>query len=474
MPKSIQDQIKDLENTRAAKVARNQKLMSKAAEEGRSMDETEQTEFDGLSDEIDQLDDELVRARRLEKHLGTARPVQKSAAASPAVAAAARDTHIEMPERKQEPGIGFARVVRCLGATRGNVVQAENMAKAWYGENDSSVAYFKAASAATAGMAPGSSYASNWAEKLVGLETSAFADFVEWLRPQTILGKFGMNGIPSLHRVPFRVPLIEQTSGGEAWWVGQGLAKGVTNLGFNRSVLNPMKAANIIVLTKELVRDSSPSADPIIRNEMAKALRELFDVTFIDPNNSGGTVKPASITDSIVPVHSSGVEAANVRDDVKQLFGTFITANNPTDQGVWIMNGTTALSLSLMTTAMGTPEFPGITANGGTFFGLPVITSEHLPVATDGAYVVLVNASDVYFADEGDITVDFSDQASLQMLHEGPSLPTDAIPAGAQSLVSLWQNNLVGYLAERTVNWKRRRSSAVAMLDQVNWGALSS
>jgi hypothetical protein len=37
-------------------------------------------------------------------------------------------------------------------------------------------------------------------------------------------------------------------------------------------------------------------------------------------------------------------------------------------------------------------------------------------------------------------------------------------------LVSLWQRNLVGFRAERTMSWARRRTSAVAYLTGVNWG----
>ena len=43
-----------------------------------------------------------------------------------------------------------------------------------------------------------------------------FAEFLEFLRPQTMLGKFGTNGIPGLREIPFRVGIIGQTSGGTA------------------------------------------------------------------------------------------------------------------------------------------------------------------------------------------------------------------------------------------------------------------
>jgi hypothetical protein len=162
------------------------------------------------------------------------------------------------------------------------------------------------------------------------------------------------------------------------------------------------------------------------------------------------------------------VDAQSIREDVRQLVAAFIAANNPPTQGVWIMQAQTALALSLMVNALGNNEFPGITINGGTFFGMPVITSEYVPTVTDGTYVILANASDIYWADEGDITIDMSDQVSLQM-DNAPTQESDSPPT-ATSVVSMWQTNSVAFRAERTLNWSRRRTTGVQVLSSVNWG----
>jgi hypothetical protein len=129
------------------------------------------------------------------------------------------------------------------------------------------------------------------------------------------------------------------------------------------------------------------------------------------------------------------------------------------------MTATMALSLSLMQNALGQSEFPGMTMNGGILFGLPVIVSEYVPTATAGSIVALVNASDIYLGDEGGIDLSMSTEASLQM-DSDPANPT----IDSTVLVSLWQRNLVGFRAERTMSWARRRTSAVAYLTGVNWG----
>jgi hypothetical protein len=72
-----------------------------------------------------------------------------------------------------------------------------------------------------------------------------------------------------------------------------------------------------------------------------------------------------------------------------------------------------------------------------------------------------VKASEILLADDGGVTLDVSREASLQL----DGAPSD----GAQSLVSLWQNNMVAIRAEREINWARRRAEAVGYIDAANY-----
>ena len=122
-----------------------------------------------------------------------------------------------------------------------------------------------------------------------------------------------------------------------------------------------------------------------------------------------------------------------------------------------------ALGVGTMTNALGQAEFGDMGMDGGRLLKLPVITSEYVP---DG-FVVILNANDIYFADEGGIAVDMSREASLEM-DNAPS--HDSTTPTESSLVSLWQTNSVGFRAERTLNWARRRAEAVQVLRDVAWG----
>lgn len=452
------EQISAFEAKRAANLAAMESIMAKAAEEGATLDAEQQEEFDNLQADNEAIDSHLKRLRTLEK--AAAAKAVPAAGDSPTVASQSRAGVVTVQRsEKLAPGIAFARFAKVKAISRLDGERPRDVARSLYGENSQVYGMF-----VKAAVAAGTTTDETWAGPLVGEETSAFADFVEYLRPQTILGRFGAGGVPSLRQVPFRTALVGQTSGGEGYWVGEGKAKPLTKFDFSRRTLEPLKVANIAVVTEELLRDSSPSAEALVRDQLAAALRARLDTDFIDPAKAAVPgVSPASITNGVTPIPSAGSDADSVRADIRAVFGQFIAANNAPTSGVWIMPATTALALSLMQNPLGQAEFPGISMNGGTLFGLPVIVSQYVPDGT----VVLVNASDIYFADEGGVAVDMSREASLEMA-DNPSHDSDT-PAPAE-LVSLFQTNSVAFRAERTLNWAPRRDEAVAVLSDVAWG----
>ncbi|WP_052699361.1 phage major capsid protein [Hyphomicrobium sp. 99] len=360
---------------------------------------------------------------------------------------------------KSEPGINFARFAKVKAVSRLDHINVVTVAERMYGANSDVVGIAKANE-----VVPGSNISGNWASDLTGAEAASFADFAAFLRPATILGKFGVGNVPRLRAVPFREPLLSQTGGGSSYWVGEGKPAPLTAFDFDRTTIQPLKIGNIAVITVENVRSSNPASDVIVRDALRDALAAGLDTSFIDPANSGtSNVKPASITNGAATVHSTGTDADHIRLDVRALFQKFITANNTPSNGVWIMSSTNALALSLMVNALGQKEFPGMSMTGGVFEGLPAIVSDYA-----GSIVALVNATDIYIADDGDTSVDLSQEASLEM--KSASLAQDGSAGTGASLVSLWQNGLVALKAERTINWKKRRASAVAYLTGVAWG----
>ncbi len=105
------------------------------------------------------------------------------------------------------------------------------------------------------------------------------------------------------------------------------------------------------------------------------------------------------------------------------------------------MSSTNALALSMRKNALGQKEYPDMTLLGGSFQGLPVIVSQYV-----GDQLVLVNAPDIYLADEGGVAVDMSREASLEMQSE---------PTGDSTTPSRWS----WFPCSRQAAWPSVRSA---------------
>jgi HK97 family phage major capsid protein len=471
--KTIADQIKDLENTRAAKLARLNELTQKSISEERSMDEAEGTESDELTADIEQVDKDLVRLRKLEAlNVSKARPIVPAEGTDPTKSGTelrGNTPHIIQLDKKLDKGIAFARYVGCMAVGKGSPQEAASFARYRF-PNDPMLAKsielrsrMSGEQIVKAAVDVGTSTDSDWAAPLVNYTVMA-TDFIEFLRPQTIIGR-----IPNLRRVPFNIRMPRQTGGGSASWVGEGAPKPLTQLAFDNVTLGYMKLATIAVITEELARFSSPSAEAIVRDTLAKAVIQQMDADFVDPENAGtANVKPASITNGVTPIASAGNSEANVREDIRTIFASWIANNLNPANGVWIMPASTALSLSIMVNTLGQSSFPGISMQGGTFFGLPVVVSENgglTDSSANGHSVILANASEILVADDGQVTIDVSREASLQM-DDAPTNPADANTV----FRSLWQTNSIGIKAERFITWTKARSTSVVLMNSVNWG----
>jgi HK97 family phage major capsid protein len=467
MKKSYSEQITALEAKRAATAARLDEIQTKATDEGRSKDEAEREEFNTLKGELKSIDDELKDLRDLqEMNKAAAVPV---AGHDPIAASVSRGAQpVITVKDNTPPGIGFARLAMAKAVSRMDHRYVVDVVKEMFPHDGRLLAHVQQKANVPAGSTTNAVYAAALVDP-----TNLVNEFIEYLRPATILGKFGTNGIPSLRRVPFNIRVVGQTTGGTGYWVGEGKPKPVTSFEFAPTTLGYTKVAAIAVITQELARFSSPAAETLVRDALRDTLVERLDIDLIDPAQAAvANVNPASLTNGLTALSSAGTSADNVRTDIQNLLEGFLAANQRVGGLVIIMPETLALALSLLVNDLGQREFPDITITGGRLLGIPVITSQYAANASgSGNLVIAVNTSEVFLADDGEVTVDMSTEASLQML-DNPT--NDTVTPTATQMVSLWQTNSIGLKAERFVNWAKRRATAVVYMDDVNWGAIGS
>lgn len=440
---TIPEQILNFENTRAARSARMVALMTKSGDAGTTLDAAESEEYDTLKREVDSVDAHLVRLRELETlQIKTATAITATTATD-ATAQRGGAAPVITVKANVAPGTAFTRFVMAKIHGKNSISDAIRYAesrKDWMDQTPEVLLALKAA------VNPGTIAEPAWAAPLA-VQRPMQDEFLEILRPETLIGK-----VTGFKRVPFNVSIPIQTGGGTYQWVGEGAPKPVGNLQFSSVTLGIAKAAGIIVISEELAKISSPSAEMVVRNDMVKGMAQYLDLQFIDPTVAVVTnVSPASITNLSNGFATAGTSGDNARTDIKKAITLLTAANYPISECVIIMSEANAFALSTALTTNGVLVNPGLTAKGGNILGVPVVTSQ-----AAGSVVALVHAPSILFADDGGVNIDVSREASVEM----NTVPTSPITASS-AFVSLWQANLVGLRAERFINWKRARTTSV-------------
>lgn len=490
----IQDQIKQFETQRAETLAKADEIMKKALDEGRTLDDHETQEHDEALAKAASITDHVGRLKRHEAAMVQGAPTLPRDAGAPGgttdPAAAAqpgsmargtgavdfRPGAIVTVKGNLPPGIRFTRFALAMAQSKGNVMLAHEIAKSRYADTPDVVNCLKAAISlggtrdlSLVNEAPLLQKAAVTA--VSGTDTAIVqyadmeSDFIELLRPKLIMGR-----MDRLNRVPFLSRLGRQLTGVTGSFVGEGAPKPVQKQTYDNVTLGYAKVAVIVVLSDEAVRLGTIKAEMRARDDMVKGIVTYIDKRFMDPSYSGvANVSPASITNGATRVQPTGSTLAAIDADVRTMMAMFTTSDVDPTSAVWVMGAGVALRLALKRNAYDEPAFPGmknaVATGAGEWYGLPVLVSNSMVSSGSPSenQIALVTQEEVSLADDGNISIDMSTEASVQM--------NDAPSAGAQSLVSLWQNNLIGVRAEQYINWGCRRTSnlGVALLENTNY-----
>lgn len=427
---TLAEQIASFEAKKAETIGKMDALIAK----GVTLQGEDETAYKAHEAEVAEIDKHLDRLKAAEaRQAKTAQPI-------------AGIKSIEVTDNAPK-GMAFVQFAKTMALSNGNPVRAIEIAKNMgYGQRVETV--LKAA--VSAGTTTSADFTSLVEPRMMASE------FIDLLRPATIVGK-----LSQVRNVPTNIKIPKQTTGASVGWIGEGKPAPVTNAAYGDLEVGEHKVGATAVFTEELIRRSEPAADALVQNELLEKITEAIDVAFINQANAGvAGVKPASIANAATSAAASGTTADKVRADVKAAKKNAISANQSLASGVWIMHPVTALNLESMVNATtGQREFPLINSvTGGSFEGLPVVVSTHVPGDDTAGYDVVLAVQNEILLAEGGLSVDTSREASLEM----SDAPTNnsGTPTAAE-LVSLWQTGSVAIKAVRGITWTRRRPTAV-------------
>lgn len=430
-----------------SKKGKVQGIMKKAAGDARTPDDGEEDEIAVLEAEIERLKTNLARVEGFIDDAKTAitdaTPVageseeeaEESAKGATDPVKSAKGVTTVKPNHAKK-GIGFAQLAKAkalavLQQKNGNYISPLDIAKSQGMDPRVIQALEKAVVLNTTNSSP------------LIVEHQLANEFVELLRAETIVDKLAS----FMRAAPFNATIPGMATGAVAAWVGEGAAKPATNPTFNTVEIKHHKLAGIVVRTDDLLKLSSPSTDQMLLNDLVEASATLIDTTFMD-DAAQTTARPAGVLNGATKIVATGVTAAAYDADIAALTDSFIAKNLSLTDAHYVMSATRASAMGRLRDALGGRYYPDMANGPGakSLDGIPVIESENA-----GEIIALVKPSELYLADDGEVEVAFSDQATIDM--------------GATTLVNLWQQNMTAIRAERHITWAPRRTTAAAYID---------
>lgn len=458
--------LKELQEARQTKAARLTELIELKKAENRGFNDDEAGEFDGLTAEVKELDDEIRVFKWDQINSGSAAAV-KGGGTEEGSRSRAGISFV----KKEDPDDKFkgqaftrfciAKAMSYMQMREGNLVPPAVIAKALWGKTNPKLVEWIHAKAAVAGGGTGSG---EWGAELAQSDTRFTGDFIEFLYSRTIFDRL------PLREIPARVHVKGQDGAATGYWVGESKAIPASKADFSDVELTPLKVGAIAAVSKELVRDSSPAAERLVRDSLVEASSQRVDTTFLSATAASAGVSPAGLLNGLTAVVPSGVDADAVRNDLMSLYLPIIQAKNASGL-VQIMTPSMAKALQLLRNSLGQREFPDIRADGGTLEGDPVFTGDNVT----GGYWIILKPSDIYKIGDTGVEVSMSDQATIEQ-NDAPQGAGDTPTAASATLISLWQEEQIGFKVVRPINYAKRRTSTSMMnwLDNAEYGGVVS
>lgn len=455
-------QIKNFQAERVAKQAEMETIMSESAKTGETLNEEQAEKYDALQGEIEQIDKHLKRLEGLQKaQIASAKAVSEEDGKGSEKAAAARGPTVFARKHKEEAfqGQNYTRKIIAKALAYMEQENVSTILKQRWGHVDP---HFVEVVTKANEVAAGGSGSGDWGAELVAADNRYTGDFIEYLYGQTVFFQL------PLRQVPANVSIKGQDGAATANWVGENKAIPMSKPDFSTVSLTPLKVAAITALSNELIRDSSPDAEMLVRDALAEACAQKIDSTFFSTTAASAGVSPAGILNGIGSTTSYGPTADDVRDDIKTLYAPFLAAKNATGL-VFVMTPSLAKSISLMVNALGQTEFPGLTASGGTLMGDRVYVGDNV---TSG-HLILLKPSDIWRIGMSGLQISISKEATIEQ-NSVPAGAGDTPAASANTPVSMFQTEQTAIKAVMPVNFQKRRTSAVAYVTGADYGALES
>lgn len=196
--------------------------------------------------------------------------------------------------------------------------------------------------------------------------------------------------VVNISSTDYRVPLV--TADPAAAWVAEAGTINASDATFDELVVTPSKVAGLSIISRELADDSSPSAQQVVGDGLARDIARKIDAAFFDADgvttNGPSGIESVAASMATATYAASGPAnldwAAEALSDSEQEGGSL---------SYFVTDPATALTIAKIKAATGSNE-PLLSDRGRSVLGVPLLVSSSVTAGTiygiDSRFVQIV------------------------------------------------------------------------------------
>lgn len=422
----------------------------------------QRAEFDKIEDQIETLDGDIARAKKLEQRRSEAAaqvPADDEDGQGDSAAGQARSQNpfndrpmsAAVPAEQRNLAEEFGMFVRSYALAQvnqresGNVSNPSKVAEKLYGERHHVVKNLERAQIASENAGGG-----------FLITPSYMPEIIKLFGPNTIVRK-------NATVVPGNATYFKGKTGASVGYVGENEQGQETGVTFGTLTMGEKDISAILPISKKLLRNASNYAvEGYCRDELVRAASEFEDRKYLYGTGVGKEVLGYfhAILESLrfSAANKTAPTRAEVITELHKVLKAFLTANVPMSgtNPRWFMHPVIKLYLEELMVG-DVKAFPTLQGDNPTLLGYPVDTSTQITgPAGDGGDIFFGCHSYAMVADSVAMSLSTSDQASY-------------VDANGTT-VNMWAQGMLGIKLDMSHDFAFRYDQAFARISAVKWG----
>jgi HK97 family phage major capsid protein len=371
--------------------------------------------------------------------------------------------HVIASDPGKGMGLMFARMARCLAlsklkSTSGPQVDARDVAKTEYDDPDLAKAIDDIGQqqtqlktlTANAGTAGGFLVPNEYATEMI-----------ELLRAEAVMRGAGIRVVP-MRTGTMSMP--RQSGAATAGYGGEAANITSSQITVDQLQLMQRKLTALTPVSNDLLRESNPAADAIVRDDLVKVMALREDLGFIRDDGTSNKPKGLRYRTATANINhrTAASPPATLAEITSDLFAQprlLHTANVKLKNPFWIMHARTMWNLRSKRDSLGNLVFDP-EMRTGKLLGFPYFVENQIP--TNLTVNSVTNSSEVYFAEATELLIGDTLSLAIEVFPGGAYYDGSAVQSGISQDLTI-----IRAIAQH--DFIMRHPQGCAIIDNVDW-----